>query len=58
LDKGGASWKNDKHARYDEFGMLSTLATNPTLIAKNEYRRTRGFAMEEQELAYSKRPLI
>ena len=49
LGKGEALSKNDKYARYDEYGMFSTLATNPTLISN--MNRTRGFAMEDQELA-------
>ena len=48
-DKGETSLKNDKYARYEEFGMFSSVVTSPTFIAKMNKRG--GFAMEDQELA-------
>lgn len=49
LDADEASSKNDKYSRYGEFGIFSTVVTNPALIAK--MNRIGGFAMEDQELA-------
>lgn len=39
--------KSDKYARYDEYGVFSTVATDSSVIAK----QTRGYAREDQELA-------
>lgn len=41
--------QRDKYARYDEFGVFSTVATNSTFVAKMS--QTRRFAKEDQELA-------
>lgn len=49
LDQDAVSSKSDKYARYDEFGIFSTVASTSALVAKMS--QTRRFTKEDQELA-------